>query len=252
MGIKISIVVPIYNVANYLSRCIESIINQSYLNIEIILVNDGSTDNSLSICEEYAILDPRIIVLNQKNRGLAGARNSGLNIASGEYIGFIDSDDKIDSEMVLSFVTIFEKMSPDVILSNILQYEQGNTKYNIIRNDIPYNTGFSKKEIEQYLLKPYYGEEMGIIPSCCTKMYNISFLKSNKLSFDESLKRAEDYWFNFFVFKKASCAFIIDKAFYHYYANEGSMIRTFRESDFKHYLNSHIKIISFRSILGVE
>jgi glycosyltransferase involved in cell wall biosynthesis len=238
MSNKITVIVPVYNVEKYLSRCIESIINQSYQYLEIILVNDGSTDSSLAICEKYKILDSRIIIISQNNKGLACARNSGLKIATGDYVGFIDSDDRIDLNMVSSFVCIIKKMSPDIILSNILHYETGNTKYKIVRNEIPYNIELRKKEIEQYLLKPFYGGEMGIIPSCCTKVYSTSFLKKNNLLFDESLKRAEDYWFNFFVFKNASNAYVIDKAFYHYYSNEGSMIRSFREDQFQAFFNN--------------
>lgn len=238
MSNKITVVVPVYNGKKYLSRCLESIINQSYLNIEVVLVNDGSTDSSLAICEEYKMRDSRIIIVNQNNKGLACARNSGLKIASGEYVSFIDSDDRIDLNMFSCFVSIVEEMSPDIILSNILHYEPGNTKYKIVRNKIPYNIELRKKEIEQYLLKPYYGEEMGIIPSSCTKFYSMSFLKKKNLLFDESLKRAEDYWFNFFAFKNASNAYVIDKAFYHYYSNEGSMIRTFREDQFQAFFNN--------------
>lgn len=96
---KISIIVPIYNVEKYLNRCIESIINQTYKNLEIILVDDGSPDNCPQICDEYAKQDHRIKVIHKKNGGLSSARNAGMNIATGEYIGFVDSDDYIDVHM---------------------------------------------------------------------------------------------------------------------------------------------------------
>lgn len=90
---KVSVIVPVYNTEKYLPECIDSIINQSYLNLEIILINDGSTDNSSKICDEYASKDKRIIVIHKANGGQADARNAGLDIANGKYITFIDSDD---------------------------------------------------------------------------------------------------------------------------------------------------------------
>ena len=96
---KISIIVPVYNVENYLKNCIDSILNQTFKDFELILVNDGSTDNSLNICEDYKSIDDRIKIVNKKNGGLSSARNAGLDIATGEYIGFIDSDDYIHPQM---------------------------------------------------------------------------------------------------------------------------------------------------------
>ena len=96
---KISIIVPVYNVEQYLAECIESIRNQSLTDIEIILVDDGSPDNSGAICDDYARKDDRIRVIHKKNGGLSSARNAGLEVAIGEYIGFVDSDDWVDGEM---------------------------------------------------------------------------------------------------------------------------------------------------------
>lgn len=100
MNKKITIIVPVYNVENYLRRCVDSILNQTYKNLQIILVNDGSTDNSLQICEELKALDERIIVINKQNGGLSSARNAGLDVCDGDYISFIDSDDYIESDMI--------------------------------------------------------------------------------------------------------------------------------------------------------
>lgn len=101
----ISVIVPVYNVEPYVARCIESIINQSYKNLEIILVDDGSTDQSGKICDAYAAMDARIQVIHKKNGGLSSARNSGMRIAKGEYMGFVDSDDYIDVDMYESMVS---------------------------------------------------------------------------------------------------------------------------------------------------
>ncbi len=96
----ISIIIPVYNVEPYLKDCLDSVINQTYKNLEIILVNDGSTDNSKTICEEYKKKDSRIILINQKNSGLSSARNAGIKQSTGEYISFIDSDDYVEKDYV--------------------------------------------------------------------------------------------------------------------------------------------------------
>ena len=95
----ISVIVPIYNVEDYLCRCVDSILTQTYKNIEVILVNDGSTDNCGKICDEYALKDKRVKVIHKKNGGIADARNAGLDICCGDYIGFVDSDDYIAEDI---------------------------------------------------------------------------------------------------------------------------------------------------------
>ena len=96
----ISLIIPVYNVEPYLSSCLDSIINQSYQHLEIILVNDGSTDGSRFLCEQYKQKDSRIILINQKNQGLSSARNTGINSATGKYLSFIDSDDEVKKDYV--------------------------------------------------------------------------------------------------------------------------------------------------------
>ncbi len=140
----ISIVIPVYKVEPYLSKCIDSILAQTYTNLEIILVDDGSPDNCPKICDEYAKLDNRIIVIHKENGGLSDARNAGIRIVTGEYIGFVDSDDYIDAKMyeilaqkitkyeadisICSYIKIFEKsekklykklINQDILMTNI-------------------------------------------------------------------------------------------------------------------------------------
>lgn len=103
----ISVVVPVYNVAKYLKKSIESIVNQTYTNLEIILVDDGSKDESGEICEDYSLKDSRIIVIHKPNGGLSDARNAGIKQAKGEYITFVDSDDTIDYDMIEFCMTLF-------------------------------------------------------------------------------------------------------------------------------------------------
>ena len=109
----ISIIVPVYNAEKWIDRCIKSLIKQTYDDIEIILVNDGSTDTSLSVCKKYADIDKRIVVIDKKNSGVSATRNIGIEIAKGEYIQFVDSDDYIDEKMCEMLVNAIEKdLSP--------------------------------------------------------------------------------------------------------------------------------------------
>ena len=108
--IKVSIIVPVYNVEKYLKRCLDSITNQTLKELEIICINDGSTDNSLKILKQYAHKDKRISIINKQNEGLSVARNTGMEAASGEYIGFVDSDDWIDLDFYKKLYTTAKKI----------------------------------------------------------------------------------------------------------------------------------------------
>ena len=122
MSEKISIIIPVYNVENYLKRCLESIVNQTYKNLEIILVDDGSTDNSGKICDEYKEKDKRIIVIHKENGGLSDARNAGIDIATGNYIGFIDSDDFADVRMYEILLNNLKSTNSDISICNLYKF----------------------------------------------------------------------------------------------------------------------------------
>lgn len=113
---KVSVVVPVYNAEKYLGYCINSILSQTYSNIELILVNDGSTDSSISICNNYALIDDRVKVINIKNSGVSYARNMGIKCASGYYLQFVDSDDVISSNMIETLVQSMELYGKDLVL----------------------------------------------------------------------------------------------------------------------------------------
>ena len=118
----VSIIVPIYNVAPYLKECLNSIIKQTYPHLEIILVDDGSSDGSGAICDEYASKDNRIRVVHQENKGVSVARNQGLNIATGEFISFVDSDDKIDLQTIAGYMELFD-MHPELDIIESVIYD---------------------------------------------------------------------------------------------------------------------------------
>ena len=121
----ISVIVPVYNVEKYLDKCINSLINQSYNNLEIILIDDGSTDNCGEICDKYALKDNRIKVIHKKNEGLSAARNLGISISKGDYIIFIDSDDWVDKEILLKLLNLIKKYNSDIAVCDyLLTYDE--------------------------------------------------------------------------------------------------------------------------------
>ncbi|GAU77783.1 glycosyltransferase [Fusibacter sp. 3D3] len=119
----VSIIIPVYNVEKYLERCLDSIIDQSFSNFEIILINDGSTDNSPSICETYALSNDKIKVVHQNNKGPSAARNSGLDICCGEFVMFIDSDDFVDSNMIRTLYSDLEQGNADISICNSIKFK---------------------------------------------------------------------------------------------------------------------------------
>ena len=134
---EISIIVPVYNVEKYLEKCIKSILNQTFTDFELILVNDGSTDKSGVICDNYKNIDDRIIVIHKKNEGLSSARNSGLDIAKGRYIGFVDSDDYINNDMYHKLYEALIKNNSDISICKFVKvYDDSEMKFS--NNDLYY------------------------------------------------------------------------------------------------------------------
>ena len=149
----ISLIIPVYNVEPYLSSCLDSIINQSYQNLEIILVNDGSTDGSRFLCEQYKQKDSRIILINQKNQGLSSARNTGINSATGKYLSFIDSDDEVKKDYVKYLYSLIKRASSPVKISvcpHYLKKESGELK-NFNAKNFPSKTLSVPEALEKML-----------------------------------------------------------------------------------------------------
>ena len=130
MNTMISIIIPVYKVEKYLDKCIKSIVSQTYSNLEIILVDDGSTDNSGMICDKYKEKDKRIIVIHKKNGGLSDARNAGIKIFTGECVTFIDSDDYVSSNMIMSMLDVLEKTSSKLVQCEFIKGQDQFYKFN--------------------------------------------------------------------------------------------------------------------------
>lgn len=210
--IKISIIVPVFNVEKYLDRCITNIINQSYSNIEIIIINDGSTDNSLDICNKYKKIDNRIIVINQENQGLSAVRNKGIDIATGEYILFVDSDDILNVDLLKNIESLLNKEN-DVICFQHSINDSMECTYLDIEDKL-------KLSGEDFLELLYEKNKMFcVVWKYC---YRKEFLDENKLKFHEGIIYEDEEW-NTIMLCKAKSVIFRDFVGYNYFSRGGSI-----------------------------
>lgn len=207
---KVSIIVPIYNVEKYIERCIKSLISQTYRDIEILLINDGSPDDSKTICEKYEKIDKRIKLYNKENGGLSDARNYGLKRATGEYILFVDSDDYIESNAVEVLISEMQKDNLDIVAGNaILEADGEDKKYLDItkHNDNKVTDG-----LEYYVSS---NEEDFFQASPCVYMYKRELILENNLFFEKGILHEDEEWTPR-VMIKAKRVKYINFVFYHY------------------------------------
>lgn len=215
MEIKISVVIPVYNVEKYLPECIESVRNQTYPVYEIILVDDGSTDSSSLICDKYVQTDKRIRVVHKKNEGLSSARNTGIDAASGDYISFIDGDDWIEPGMYKAMTDAVIESKADIIACNmILELSTG--------DKVPYAS--ESKNIlytKEKALKELY-KNKNLTFSACNKIYNIKLFDS--IRFTENII-LEDMDISYRLIYQANSIYYLKDPFYNYRYNESSILR---------------------------
>lgn len=232
---KISVVVPMYRVEKYIEECIQSIIQQSYDDLEIILVDDGSPDRCGSIADAYMEQDDRIQVIHQKNQGLSAARNTGLKKATGEYVAFVDSDDYLDINMYKMLVKEITN-NEDIIICN---YDRVDAYSNLYLTKPSYDNFrfYDQKQIEKCFYrflgyKNSVGLEKNIDCSLFVmpwnKLYKRSFLNENMLEYDITFKAHEDTWFNYNALKRAKSIVGTNYVGYHFRMNVSSITRSFK------------------------
>ena len=212
---KISIIVPVYNVEKYLPKCLDSLINQTYKNIEINLIDNNSTDDSLKICQEYAEKDQRIKIYHQPLQGAANARNLGLEKATGELIGFVDSDDYADLNMYQLLIEQLIRLNSDIVVCNA---------YTLTEDSKFLRTNFNPNKIGIELsgddILNYIYSSSGVIWNTLMKREVIGDLK-----FHKHIHYGEDLLFLLEVLGKAKSASILDKPLYYYYVTrEGNLL----------------------------
>jgi len=223
----VSVVLPIYNVENFLERCITSVVNQSYKNLEIILVDDGSPDKCPIICDEWAKKDDRIKVIHKQNAGLGMARNTGIENATGEFICFFDSDDFVDEATIEKCLNTMEKDESQVV---VFGYSEIDSEDNVTPVPI-----CSKKslylgdDILKELLPNLLSLNISAGISAWSKMYRTSALKSGNIKFvSEREIVSEDAYFALEFFGKISRASVINENLYYYYKNSNSLTKSYK------------------------
>ncbi|MBR3263655.1 glycosyltransferase family 2 protein [Candidatus Saccharibacteria bacterium] len=219
---KVSIIVPIYDTAKYLPKCLDSIIGQTYQNLEIILVDDGSTDNSGKIADSYAKKDNRINVIHQKNQGQSTARNTGLAMATGEYIGFIDSDDEIKNTFIEKLLSVYSNNTSLSVCGIHYKRIRQKTTSNVYIN--PIRARRKNESKTAYIL--YLLAIDGRMYSSVNKLYRTKIAK--KCHFDKTLNFAEDtkYVLDYLKKAKGEIAYVLSPLYIYNSGTDGSTMRT--------------------------
>ncbi|MCR5224699.1 MAG: glycosyltransferase [Alphaproteobacteria bacterium] len=214
--IKVSVIVPIYNVEKYLARCLDSIIAQTLKDIEIICVNDGSTDKSLAILKEYAKKDNRITIICQENKGLSGARNTGMAVATGKYLGFVDSDDWVNAEFYERLYNAAEKHEADIACAGVERnYKSGRKRIKLF---------FVNEQVAHSAKEKY---DLTKMPGKCyawNKIYKRDIIQSRCLKFKEGAY-FEDLGFVMHALYYSRNLVTVPGAKYHYWVNTESITR---------------------------
>lgn len=225
----VSIIVPVYNVKEYLRECMDSILGQTYKNIEVIMVDDGSTDGCHDICEEYKNKDDRVMVITQKNQGLAAARNTGLKYINGTIVSFIDSDDRINKYMIEKMVDELERSGADIVFCGFERFEDGTNKV------------YSREMLGNRwkVINPKeYGKILYLNPGVWNKLYRVEVLKNNNFS---KLRLCEDLVFLIDMIKQSPRITRVREVFYYYRVRKTSIINTVSEDVYLDLVNELIK-----------
>ncbi len=220
---KVSVIVPVYNVEKYVGICLDSLLKQTLKDIEIICVNDGSTDGSLEILEEYRKKDSRIIVVNQQNGGRSIARNKGLKKVSSPYVMFCDSDDKYDLTMCEKMVKALEEYETDLAVCGITTEYEAHSEI--------------KNSDEAYYRLKFYGKnyiDENIIrktdASVCNKIFRMDLIQKFKIDFPEKLNNEDYYFYNAYMSVAKTC-YYLNRKLYKYIRHEGSIMSEFFDKD---------------------
>ena len=240
---KVSIIVPIYNEEKQLRRCVDSILNQTIKDIEVILVDDGSPDNCGSICDEYEKIDKRIKVIHKINGGLSSARNAGAEIATGEYIGFIDSDDWIEKDMYEKLYSIASSQNSDIAKCGYNVVCEGTVIEKFIP-EVPQGT-YEKEEIMDNIFPStiaskflFSNKTKYSTLTAWSHIYKKEFYDKCDLTFvSEREILSEDFVFNFQAYLKANRITILDNKLYNYDVRIGSLSRGYRSELYKRKLS---------------
>lgn len=225
----VSIVVPVYNCENYIERCIKSLLEQTYKNIEIILINDGSKDRSLDICKKYSNIDKRIVIIDKKNEGVSKARNTGIKKSNGKFISFVDADDYIDNTFIEEMLKKLYEYDADYVTCGYKRiYNEDHIEY--VNNNLEEQVIDANEYITKLLnVQNGYG---------FAHMKLIKKEKIQNIEFNPNIQVGEDALFNIMLCENLEKIAIYNKSLYNYFFNQNSVVRKFDDKYSEKYLKS--------------
>ncbi|MGI5948004.1 MAG: glycosyltransferase family 2 protein [Lachnospiraceae bacterium] len=244
----VSVIVPVYNAEKTLGYCISSILRQSYCELELILINDGSQDKSLEICNNYRELDSRIRVIDIPNGGVSNARNIGIKESQGDYIAFVDSDDYIASDMLEVLCEKMEQYNKDIVICgmNIIELENDGVKkrqysFGTIGDEVVYSHKLFMEKLPMLMWR------IALMEGPCNRMYNATVIRENNITFPTDTSFGEDFLFNLEYYQKANGTILLNKPYYYYiFSNEESLSHKFKKDLF---YNQKRLMVEFRKVL---
>ncbi len=219
MNPLVSIIVPVYNGEKQMERCVKSLIGQTYLNTEIILLNDGSTDHTMQIINKYKKMDDRIIVVDKPNSGVSDTRNQGLKLAQGDYIQFVDADDWLPNDATEQLVLGMEQNCEMVICDYNRVYDNNI----IVKGHIPKEGPISRTDFALYMMKAPANYYYGVL---WNKMFRMDIIRKHELDFPEEIDWCEDLRFNLEYLQYVKQVFVIQKPLYYYVLTKGSLAQS--------------------------
>lgn len=245
---KVSVIVPVYKVEKYLAACVDSICNQTYTNLEIILVDDGSPDMCGKICDEYRLRDERIIVVHKDNEGLGKARNSGLEVATGDFICFVDSDDWIVESAIECWVAAQSKYNADIVMCNFDKVNDAGKvlyEYRITTDEREYIGDSVQKEIFWQMIGRSSDIKEDFTVNMCvwTNLYKREIIERERIRFlSEREYLSEDICFNLQYLLSSNVAVMIPDALYRYRFNPMSLTNHYKEDEYKKACNLYEQV----------
>lgn len=228
---KVSVIVPVYGTQAYIHQAVDSILSQTYTNLEIILVDDCSPDRCPQICDEYAIRDPRVRVIHKENGGLTSSRYAGISAATGDYLIIVDSDDWIDADLVEQCIATAQADGADCVLySYVKEYPQRSIPVHLFDHPFHYSAAEAADRIHRRLIGPLDGElskpqKAEFLSSVCMKFYRIDIARRARFVSEREVGTNEDGIFNLYALEDCSVSYI-DRCFYHYRKTNSNSITT--------------------------
>lgn len=216
----VSLIIPVYNAEKYLRRCLTSAMEQTFKDMEILVVNDGSTDESLAICREYAQMDPRFHIINKENTGVSDSRNRAIQIAKGDYLQFMDSDDWLTPDATETFVYAAQKFNCDLVIADFYRVDKAvfTEKQHIRERGL-----LTREQFATYMMQDPADFYYGVL---WNKLYRRQVIADNHLEMDAQMRWCEDFLFNLSFIRHAETFTAIQTPVYYYMKRKGSLVST--------------------------